>query len=372
MLSEDVAKLTPQLFRRKADGGRDIVTDHWFAQLLRRPNDWQTKFNFVQMLMVQFLLRENAYAVICRTRGGRPYKLIPVNSDRVAIWESPDGSIFYRVTPLGLHEMAELRDQPFLIPAEDMLHIRGLSLNGLLGSARIVLHNEAIGIAIAQEQQQAHWLGNASTKDGVLTTDKNLGDAAAKRIAKDWRDIHSGLANTGKIAVLEQGLKYQRFGLSAADIDYINGRRYQLEDLCRDFRMPPHMVGAVQGRSAEGVVAQQASEYMNFTLTGHTQRLTEHFDMAFDVEGMGFFIDWDFSILTRADQATRYTSYQKGIAGGFLKPNEARVDDGRNPADGGDKLWQPMNVSFAGSQTNATLPDGGGRPAGSQTEDETP
>ncbi|QXX74249.1 phage portal protein [Methylovirgula sp. HY1] len=370
MISEDVAKFKPLLFRPRADGGRDLVANHWLAALLRKPNDWQTGFEFRQMLMVQLLLRENAYAVICRTRGGRPYKLIPVNSDRVALWEAPTGELFYIVTPLGLHEMAELRGQPYLIPAEDVLHLRGLSINGLMGSSRIVLHKDAIGLSLAQEQQQARWLGADSRPSGVLTTDKALTKPAAERISIDWRNIHSGLANTGRIAVLEQGLKYQQMGLSATDMDFINGRKFQLEDLARVYRIPPHMLGAIAGRSAQGAVAQQASEYMNFTLTGHTQRLTEKLDLTFDIAEMGMFLDWDYSILTRADQGTRYTSYSKGIAGGYLTPNEARVDDGRNPLPNGDKLWMPVNVSYAGSQASGVLPDGGGRPEGSPNLDE--
>jgi HK97 family phage portal protein len=370
MISEDVAKLTPQLFRPRTGGGRDLVTNHWFAKLLRHPNDWQSKFEFIQTLMVQLLLRENAYAVICRTKGGQPYKLIPVNSDRVAIWEAPTGDLFYRVTPLGLHEMAELRDQPFLIPAEDVFHLRGLSINGLLGSSRIVLHKDAIGLSLAQEQQQARWLGASSNSSGVLQTDAKLGDDVVKRLSAQWRDIHSGLQNTGKIAILEQGLKFNKLGLSATDLDFINGRKYQVDDLARLFRMPPHMLGSEQqGRGAAGVVTQQASEYMNFTLTGHTQRLTDKLDYTFDISGMGLFVDWDYSILTRADQATRYSTYQKGTAGGFLKPNEARVDDGLNPDPDGDKLWMPVNISYAGSQSSGVLPDGGGRPPGSPNQE---
>lgn len=367
MLSEDVAKLQPQLFRPLPDGGRELVTDHWFAKLLDQPNDWQSKFEFIQMLMVQLLLRENAYAVILRTKGGRPYKLVPVNSDRVAIWEAPSGDLFYRVTPLGLHEMAELRDEPFLIPSEDMFHLRGLSINGLLGSSRMVLHKDAIGLSLAQEQQQARWLGASSAASGVLESDQKINETTAERVSKRWRDLHSGPQNAGKIVVLEQGLKFQKLGLSATDIDFINGRKYQIDDLARLFRIPPHMLGTEQqGRSAAGVVAQQASEYMNFTLTGHTQRFTEKFKVTFDLSPL--FIDWDYSILTRADWATRWGTYQKGIAGGFVTPNECRVDDGRNPLPNGDKLWLPVNVSYAGSQASGVMPDGGGRPQGSTGE----
>ncbi len=260
-------------------------------------------FEFRQMLMVQLLLRENAYAVICRTRGGRPYKLVPVNSDRVAIWEAPSGEIFYRVTPLGLHEMAELQGQPFLIPAEDVIHLRGLSLNGLLGSSRMVLHKDAIGLSIAQEAQQARWMRAGSNPGGILTTESRLGPGTAKRVADDWRTLNAGMDNSGKVAVLEQGLKFEKLGLSATDIDFMNGRQFQRQELALILRIPPHMIGIIQGRSTGGgVVDQQAAEYLNFTLTGHTQRIGDKFDQAFDISGMGMFMDWDYSILTRADQ----------------------------------------------------------------------
>lgn len=370
MLSEDVAKLKPLLFTPREDGGRDLVTNHWLVNLLRKPNDWQTGFEFRQMMMAQLLIRENAYAVICRTRGGRPYKLIPVNSDRVAIWEAPSGELFYRVTPLGLHEMAELQGQPFLIPAEDVIHLRGLSINGLLGSSRIVLHRDAIGLSIAQEQQQARWMRSDSNPGGILTTDNRLGPGTAKRVADDWRTLNSGMSNAGKVAVLEQGLKFNKLGLSATDMDFINGRQYQRQDIALIFRIPPHMIGVAQGRSSgAGVVDQQAAEYLNFTLTGHTQRIGEKFDQAFNISGMGMFMDWDYSILTRADQATRYTSYSKGIAGGYLKPNEARIDDGRNPDPDGDKLWKPTNVAYAGSDTSGVAPDDAGRPPEGEGDD---
>ncbi|QAY96698.1 phage portal protein [Methylovirgula ligni] len=363
MLSEDVAKLKPLLFQPRDDGGRNLVTKHWLVDLLRKPNDWQSGFEFRQMMMVQLLLRENAYAVICRTKGGRPYKLIPVNSDRVAIWEAPSGELFYRVTPLGLHEMAELRDQPFLIPAEDVFHLRGLSINGLLGSSRIVLHKDAVGLAIAQEQQQSRWMQADSNPGGILTTNARLGPGTAERIAKDWRTLHSGMSNSGKVAVLEQGLKFNKLGMSAADMDFINGRNYQRQDIALLFRIPPHMIGIVQGRSAAGVVDQQAAEYLNFTLTGHTQRFSDKADLAFNISGMGMFLDWDYSILTRADQATRYQNYQKMIAGGFGTPNEARIDDGKNPMPDGDKLWKPTNIAYAGSDVGGTAPEGAGRPS---------
>ena len=366
MLSEDVAKLKPVFYRRNPDGGRTLVTDHWIPQLFRKPNDFQSGFEFREMLMVQLCLRSNAFAVIIRNRAGRPIKLIPVNSDRVAIWEAPSGDLFYRVTPLGLHEHAELIDEPFLIPSEDILHIRGLSLNGLLGAARIVLAKEAIGLNLALEQQASRWMGQGSKPSGVLTTDQKLTKEGAKRIQTDWRENNSGPQNVGRTIVLEQGLKYQATAFDAMQMDFIKSRQFQLEEVARLLRIPLYMVGAAQAKGASGTIEQQATEYLNYTLSSYTQRFTEKYDLAFDVSGEGLELDYDFGILTRADRSTRYTMYSKGIAGGYLTPNEARIEDGLNPDPGGDHLWQPSNVQWAGSQAGGGLPDGGGRPEGSE------
>ena len=365
-LAEDVSKIKPIFFRpRRGAPGRDLVESHWLPRLLRRPNNWQTHFDFTLMLMTQLLLRSNAYAVIIRDATGRPIRLVPVNSDRVALWESPNGDLFYRVTPLGLHESAQLKNEPFLIPAEDIFHVRGLSLNGVLGSARMVLGKEAIGLDLAYQQQAAHWMSSGSRPSGVLSTDQKLTAEAARRMASDWRDTHSGLQNSGKVAVLEEGLKYHQIAFSALDMEFIRSRQYQLEDLARMFRIPLHMISTQNGKGSTGTVEQQAAEYLNYTLASYTVNIGEKIAACFDLDGEGLVIDWDYSALTRADRSARVAMYARAVAGGIWTQNEARLDDGLNPEEGGDRLWMPTNVAYAGSQTNGQLPDGGGRPPGS-------
>ena len=148
MLTEDVAKLPVSLYRLRSDSSREQITDHPLALLLEEPNEWQDWLEFAEMVQVGLVLRGNGYAVIIRDWRGRPVKLVPINPDRVALWEAPTGELFYRVTPFGLHEMAELRDMPFLIPAADMFHLRGLSVNGLLGASRIAVARDAIGLTL--------------------------------------------------------------------------------------------------------------------------------------------------------------------------------------------------------------------------------
>lgn len=368
ILAEDVAKIEPLLVRRNDDRSRDIVVNHPLAKLFRRPNEWMTGFEFREFMMVQLLLRSNAYAVKIRNAGGDVVKLVPINSDRVALWEAPTGDLFYRVTPLGLHEMAQLAGQPFLIPAEDIFHVRGLTLNGLLGSARIVLGKEAIALSLAYEQQAARWMASASRPSGLLSTEQRLTPEAAKRMAADWKDMHSGLQNAAKVAVLEQGLKYQPIAFDAQQMDFIKSRQWQVEDLARMWRIPLHMVGAQTGRGA-GSVEQGATEYQNLALSSYTARFGARWDVDFDLTEQGLVIEWNYSILTRADRSSRVAMYSRAIAGGMMTPNEARIDDGLDPLPNGDKLWMPSNVSYAGSQTNGALPDGGGRPEGSPNKD---
>ena len=243
MLCEDFAKLTPTIYRRNPDGSRAVANDHELYPLLYTPNDWQTYFEWAEMMQLSLVLRGNAYSVRIRDGRGNTIKLIPVNADWVGLWESPDGGIYYRITPNGLHLMHELWGQPFLIPAEDMLHVKGFSLNGLLGASRIAMAKEAIGLALGYERQAAQYMSQGASASGVLTTDQKLTPEAAKRMGQDWKDRKSGLQNAGKIVVLEQGLKYQPTTLTAADAQYIAARNLQIQEVTRIFRIPAHMLG---------------------------------------------------------------------------------------------------------------------------------
>lgn len=361
ILSEDVAKSTPQIYRHLPDGGREIAKDHFLHGLLTRPNDYMDGFEFFELGQAGLVFRGNAYAVILRDWRARPIELIPVNPDWVAMWEAPDGSLFYRVTPNGLHLMAKLRGLPALIPADDVLHIRGFSLNGLLGGSRLALARDAIGLAIGQEQQASRWVGNGARPSGVLQTEQRLSPDAAVRIKNDWVSAYAGMANSGKTPVLEQGLKWQALSLSAQELEFIAARRFQIEEIARIFRVPPHMLGDLADATNNNIESQ-SQDYVNFTITGYTDRWARKLEWHFDLARQGLFIEHDTSRLTRADIKARYDAYRIGIMSGFLKRNEARTDDGRNPVEGADELLTPTNMASDGSQSTGTAADGGGRP----------
>ena len=369
MLAEDVAKLTPRILCRNADGSRTEAKDHYLYELLYRPNAWQDWLEFAEQMQCSLIMRGNAFAVIARNGRGLPVKLIPVNADWVALWETADGDLFYRVTPQGLHLMAELRDQPFLIPFEDMLHVRGFSMNGLLGVSRIVLAREAIGLFLAQEQQAARWMANSARPSGYLTTDAKLTPEGAARMKADWQASAAGIRNTGSTPVLEQGVKWQGMSLSASDMEFIASRQFQLQEIARIFRIPPHMIGELS-RSTNNNITQQGQEYVNYTISGFTRRWEMKLDTTFDLRREGLEVDFDMSELLRADLASRMNIYRTGIMSMVMTPDEARIDAGLPPM-GGDaaKLQFPANMARDGSQSTGTAPDDAGRPPADQPKD---
>ena len=373
MLCEDFAKLTPTLYSLDSDKKRVEATGHELYPLLIRPNEWQNWFEFSEMMQFSLVLRGNAYAVKIRDGRGRVRKLVPVNADWVALWESPDGKLFYRVTPNGLHLRAELINEPFLIPYEDVFHVRGFTMNGLTGGSRIALAKDAIGLAIAYERQGAQWMGQGASVSGILTTPNRLTPDGAERMAQSWKDSKSGLQNAGKIAIFEQGLKYEPIAMTAQALDFINSRNFQIQEITRLFRIPAHMIGDLQRVGNGANLAQLAQEYVNLTITGYTKRWAAKLDDNWDLRKDGVYIDFDVSALTYGDTTQRYNNYARGISGGFLKPNEARIDDKRDPVEGGDKIYRAATLvdadsptaaggSEAGSQSTASGAEGGGRP----------
>lgn len=359
ILSYDVAKLGASLFSGQRKGKRQkITTNHFLPQLFRQPAPWLTWFEFCSMLQASVLLRGNGYAVILRDGRGKPYMLVPINPDRVALWEAPNGELFYMVTRSGLHEMAILRDEPLLIHSDDIFHLKSLSLNGLLGLSPISMAREAIGLAIAQEQLASRWAGNSAKPSGILTTEQKLSPEAAKRLADDWKSYNSGLYNAGKTAILEQGLKWQQLAMTSQDMEFIASRKYQLEEIARVYRVPLHMLGETSGGRGSTGITQQSQEYLNYSLSTHIEMWEQRIGFTFDIDPDEMFVEFDVDRLLRADIGTRYAAHRVATGGtGWMTMNEVRSDEGMAGVEGGDTVFRPVNTAPVDSDVFAGMPD---------------
>jgi HK97 family phage portal protein len=349
--SEDVAKCPVHHYEWLPNGGRRIVEDSQLERILQRPNGYQSRFEFMEQMHVALLLRGNAYAVILRDGRGRLLSMVPVSPDRVWIYEAPDGQVFYQVARRGMHETAVLKSMPLMIPAEDMLHVRWMALdNSLYGASRIGLAREAIGLALSQQELAGRLSANSTNLGGVLTTEQKLTKEAAERIGKSWKSLKQGLRNAGDTAILEQGLKWQALGMSARDAEFIAGRNMQVQEIARLYRMPLYKLGVPE--TSRVSVEQLDQEYMNGPVSGDLGRWETKLAQAFDLPDNQF-VQFDVSVLLRADRTARFSAYRTGIVGMFMKPNQARREEAKWAAgwedhEEGDKLYQPTNVAEIG------------------------
>lgn len=371
MLSQDLAKLRPKVVQVEADGTRTELRNHPLARLLRRPNSWQTWFEFATQMQTALVLRGNAYAAIVRDQRGKPLRFVPLNPDSIALYEAPDGALFWQVSRDGYHQTEQLKDFGLMIPFEDVLFLTDMRpVAGLAGLDTISVSKESVGLSLAQEQLAAHWMDNRAQPSGILSTESRLTEPEALRMEAAWKNLHKGLQNAGKTAVFEKGLKWIPLTMTASDIEFLASRRYQLEEIARIFRIPLHMLGASADKNTAAKTTDKAGQdYVNLTISTYTTIWKQKLEFMFGLEDEGtksvdVEVDWDYSILLQADLATRVATAQKAIMGSIMTPDEGRLYCGYNPSGDpqGDKLLFPSNSTPYGSDHSGEAPAGAGRP----------
>jgi HK97 family phage portal protein len=360
--AQDAARCLPSLYSVEADGSRSIIETHPVLDLFSRPNRVQTWFEFAEQMNVALLLRQNAYAAILRDRRGNPIELIPINPDAVMVLEAADGEIFYNVNRIGLWQLAVLRGFDVAIPAEDMLHLRGITFNSLVGVSTIGLGRDAIGLAIGQEQQAARWMANGARPSGILHSAKQLSDDAAKRLRDRWNEYKSGVQNVGQTAVLEDGVEWKPMQMTSVDLEFWKGREFQTEDICRFFGVPPYKVFVTGGASTRSI-PQQDQDYVNSTIAPDLERWEYKIERTFDLDLKKIKVHFDEGQLLRADILTRRNAARIGILSGLTTPNEERRAEALPPMPGADRLLVPSNTAALGSDMTGVAPDGAGAPA---------
>lgn len=337
ILSETMASLPIVLYRKRPDGGKDRVTDHWLHPLLcRRPNRHQNPFEWREMLQGHLALRGNAYNQIISNPRGEIVELVPIHPDRVRIELLRSGEFRYRVTD-------RFGDETIL-PRGDVWHLRGLSSDGLLGMSPIELARESLGMALAAQEYGARFFANdAKPTGGWIEFPGSFKDAEAKKIFREsYQSAQSG-ANRGKVLVLENGMKFHEVGVTNKDAQFLELRKFQITDIARIFRVPPHMIADLD-RATFSNIEQQSLEFVMHTMTPWAERWEASIGSELLLDGDDLEVEFDFANLMRGDAASRSAYYQSGIQNGWLTRNEARIAENLNPLDGLDEPLRPLNM----------------------------
>lgn len=352
VLSEDVAALPLLVYRELPGGGREVARDHPLMRVFsRRPNSWQSRFEFKEMMQVHLCLRGNAFAYIRRNGRGEVLELVPLHPDRVILLEAEDGSLFYQVSRSTRFEESQLNDADFVIPASNILHIRGLSTYGLMGMALATLGREAIGLAMATEKHGGKVFGNGARLGGILKTAGKLSPESKARLVTQWQSAFGGVENTFKTAVLEEGMEWQQLGMTSEDAQYLESRTFQAEEIARIWRIPQHKIGLLS-KSTNNNIEHQGLEYYKDSLKPWLERWEAALerDLLTDEEAKVYTIEFDFDSVLRGDFKTRMEGYAVGRQWGWYSINDVRADLGENPVPGGDVYLSPLNMIPAGTE----------------------
>ncbi|MDI9332201.1 MAG: phage portal protein [Alphaproteobacteria bacterium] len=362
ILSETMASLPLVLYRNRADGGKDRVTDHWLHELLcRRPNRYQNPFEWREMLQGHLALRGNAYNQIITNPRGEIVELIPIHPDRIRVEILKTGEYRYRVT--------DRVGEETVLPRGQVWHLRGLSSDGLMGMSPIELARESLGMALAAQDYGARFFANdAKPTGGWIEFPGSFKDAEAKKVFREsYQQAQSG-ANRGKVLVLENGMKFHEVGVTNKDAQFLELRKFQITDIARLFRVPPHMIADLD-RATFSNIEQQSLEFVMHTMTPWAERWEASIESELLLDGDDIEIEFDFANLMRGDAASRSAYYQSGIQNGWLTRNEARIAENLNPIDGLDEPLRPLNmVEESDAEDLATASD----PEPQTTQDDQP
>ena len=334
VLSSSVAGLPLHLYRRTADGGKEIARDNPLYRLLHdRPNSWQTSYEWREQIMLHLLTHGNAYIEI--SGAGASTELTVLHPSRMKVERLPTGRLRYTYREDGGSSTVYAQDA--------IMHLRWMSDDGVNGMVPVEIAKDAIGLARACEIHGASFFGNGARPGIVLTTDQVLSPEAAENTRSQWERAHRGPDKAQRTAVLQGGLKIAEVGGNNQEAQFLEARRFQVEEVCRVYGVPPHLVGDLS-RSSFSNIEQQSLDYVQNGLMPFLRRIESA--IARDlVTDDSLFAEFDVRGALRADAAGRASYYNAMWNLGVLSVNEIRAAENLNPVPDGDTRFVQLNMT---------------------------
>ena len=340
VLSEAVAGLPLHLYKYRSDGGKEKAIDNPLYFLLHdEPNPEMTSFVFRETLMTHLLLWGNAYAQIIRNGKGEVIALYPLMPNRMTVDRDENGRLYYKYYR-GNDEAIHSKEYEVILSPYDVLHIPGLGFDGIVGYSPIAMAKNAIGLAIATEEYGAKFFANGAAPSGVLEHPGTLKNP--DKVRESWNATFGGSHNANKVAVLEEGMKYTPISISPEQAQFLETRKFQINEIARIFRVPPHMVGDLE-KSSFSNIEQQSLEFVKYTLEPWLVRWEQSMvrSLLSPSEKQEYFIKFNVDGLLRGDYASRMSGYATARQNGWMSANDIRELENldRIPAEEGGDLY---------------------------------
>ena len=359
ILAEAIAGLPLCVYRYTEDGSKEKVLDHpLYALLHDEPNPEMTSFIFRETMMSHLLLWGNAYAQIIRDGRGQVLGLYPLLPSKMDVSRADNGELVYTYSRSIDDYGSKKRTEQIQLRREDVLHIPGLSFDGLIGYSPIAMAKNAIGMALATEDYGATFFANGATPGGVLEHPGVVKDPAHLR--ESWHAQFSG-KNSHNVAVLEEGMTFHQMSIPPEEAQFLETRKFQIDEIARIFRVPPHMVGDLE-KSSFSNIEQQSLEFVKYTLDPWVIRWEQamHQALLLPDEKPALFFKFNVDGLLRGDYQSRMNGYAVGRQNGWLSANDIRELENMNhisAEEGGDLYLINGNMTklkdagiFAGNQ----------------------
>ena len=343
-ISEGVASLPLQVFRRGHDGSRSKANDHPLYRILHdQPNPEMSALTFRETLMGHALVWGNGYAEIVRDKNsGRVQQLWPLDPSQVEPVRDENGELFYKYGSV------------IFLPAE-ILHIKGLSFDGVKGYSVIAQAKNSIGLGMAVEEFGSTFFGQGGKPAGVISVPGKLNSEAIQNMRKSWEDMHATVKNAHRVAILQNGVTYQTIGTPPDDAQWIASRQFQLQEVARWFKIPASKIGA--GAGTYSSLEQDNLAFLQETLRPWLIRWEQEINFKLISSLDQLYAEHNQDALLRGDTAGRSAFYASALSWGWLSRNDVRALENLPPFIGGDAYMIPKNMdpAFGPGQTPAAV-----------------
>lgn len=337
VLAESIGMLPCSLFKNAGKGKEKATSERIYKLLTLKPNGYMTPQEFWELVILCLCLRGNFYAYKVKALG-EVAELLPIDPGSVVPKLNSNWEPVYQVTfPDGTTD---------ILGQDDIWHVRILTLDGLVGLNPIAYAREAISLGLATEEHGARLFGNGAVTSGVLRTDQQLSDSAYQRLKSDFEEKHQGLGNAHKPMILEMGLDWKSMALNAEDSQFLETRKFQLEEICRLFRVPMHMVQNTD-RATFSNIEELGMGFINYSLVPYLTRIEQRINIGLVRESKQgtYYAKFNVGALLRGDMKSRFDAYATAINWGMYSPNDCLELEDRNPRPGGDIYLTPMNMT---------------------------